>query len=54
MLSNEVSERGEEQGATTRKCKIKLVKVNTERKGEKWRESLTVVLIDSLLPISLD
>lgn len=30
--------------------KIELEKVKMERKGEKWRESSTVVLIDSLLP----
>lgn len=34
--------------------KIKLAKVKTEGKGEKWRKSSTVLLIDSPLPISQD
>lgn len=55
VLTNEVSVRGEVKGRTKREqCKIELVEVKMERKGEKWRESSTVILIDSLLPISWD
>lgn len=51
VLEKEAQWKGEGEGEIV---KIKLVEVKMKRKGEKWKESSAVFLIDSLLPILQD